>query len=137
MEGGKLQHEMRRCQPVLETADTLDRFICKAKAFRHQGGVQPEIGGHATIGRDGKTPGLEERRDAGVAAAVGDKRPAPDQPGHDLRCAILGDPVGKNSRGRPVAVPYGQRRPGSPPRGIITSRLSSWRPSAAARSISP
>ena len=112
MEGGKLQHEMRRCQPVLQTADTLHRFICKAEPFRHQGGVQPEIGGHATIRRNGEATRLEKRRDAGIAAAVGDKRPAPDQPGHHLRCAILGNPVGKNSRGRPVAVPDGQRRPG-------------------------
>ena len=70
MEGGELKHQMCRCQPVLEPADALDSLACKAKAFRHQGGVEPEIGRHAAIGRDGKTPRLEERRDAGVAATV-------------------------------------------------------------------
>ena len=110
MKGRQLQGDMRRYRILMKAGHPLARFGIKTKPFGHQRSVKTEIGGHATFGINRQPSGLKKSGNTGIALADRHQAPGLDQPGHDHRRIVLGNPVGKNLRRWPVAIAKRQRR---------------------------
>ena len=109
VQGGKIKRDMRWQGIRFEAGHALNRLMDQSKPFGHQRRMEPEEGGHASVGVDRHAARLEKGGNAGIALARRDKAPATDHTRHGKRLAVLGDPVGKNDAGGPVVIAKRQR----------------------------